>query len=171
MYSSRMCTDRGSRHLGLGEGDFGSASSLRTRNPSQTRHPPILRPNTLPLRKDTHPPQIKHPPPDQTPPRSDPFPVDKMNDTRLWEQYLPPYFVCGRYLQNVSWIPKATVQRRLLKNNRIPNVKIVKNLSPVRASLHIYNVLTKGIQHKSMVKFVWKVEGCTSWSIHSIASY
>ena len=33
------------------------------------------------------------------------------------------------------------------------------------------NVLAKGIQHKSMVKFVSKVDGCTCQSIHSIASY
>ena len=32
------------------------------------------------------------------------------------------------------------------------------------ARLHIHNVLTKGVQHSSMVKFIWKGEGITSWS-------
>ena len=39
------------------------------------------------------------------------------------------------------------------------------------ASLYIFNVLTKGVQHKSMAKPVLKVEGYTSLSTHSIASY
>ena len=39
------------------------------------------------------------------------------------------------------------------------------------ALLHIYNVQTKGIQHKSKVMSAIKVEGYTSWSTHGIASY
>ena len=39
------------------------------------------------------------------------------------------------------------------------------------ASLHIHNVLTKGVQHKSMSKSILKGDGCTSWPINSIASY
>ena len=37
------------------------------------------------------------------------------------------------------------------------------------ASVQFYNVQAKGTQHKSMVNPALKAEGCTSWSIHSIA--
>ena len=42
------------------------------------------------------------------------------------------------------------------------------------ALLHIYNVQTKGIQHKSKKSKVMsaiKAEGYTSWSTYGIASY
>ena len=57
-----------------------------------TRHP-------LPLRKET--PEKGAHEGDPLPGRSSgrrlpPPPVDRMNDTRLWKQYLPPYFVCDR---------------------------------------------------------------------------
>ena len=51
-----------------------------------------------------------------------------------------------------------------------PENGINKNSSASSASLHIYNVQTKGTQYMSMVKPVLQAEGYNSWTIHSIVS-
>ena len=52
-----------------------------------------------------------------------------------------------------------------------PKIQIVKKFAANSASSHIYNVQTKGVQHKAMVKPLLKTEGYTSWSTQHIASY
>ena len=59
---------------------------------------------------------------------------------------------------------------RLILRNVIVSRKWSKVTLACCASLHIHNVLTKGVQHKSMVKLYIKGDGCTSWSIHSSES-
>ena len=58
---------------------------------------------------------------------------------------------------------------KMHKHRTYPENKDSWKLVAISASLHIYNVRTKGAQHKPMVKSI--ADGYTSWLIHSIANY
>ena len=59
-----------------------------------------------------------------------------------------------------------TTIEELGRKDRLSKVKTVNN-SPVRA----HNAQTRGTHYKAMVKSAYKVDGCTSWSSHSIVNF
>ena len=59
-----------------------------------------------------------------------------------------------------------TSREELGRKDCVSKVKTVNN-SSVRA----HNAQTRGTHYKAMVKPAYKVDGCTSWSTHSIVNF